>query len=124
MLDRPHPVDLVRTVAQTLREKIMPQLSGSFAFEVRVAANALDLVARQLERAAVSDAAELQRLENLLGSTGSLEKLNSELCARIADGSYAPDDPLLKDHLWATTLDKLAVDQPSYAAYVVETNRE
>jgi hypothetical protein len=122
MQDRPHPIDLVRTVAETLREKIMPQLSGSVAFEARVAANALDLIARQLELAGAADAAELQRLENLLGRTGSLEDLNHDLCICIATGKLAADDPRLKDHLWATTLDKLAVDQPSYAAYVVEKN--
>jgi uncharacterized protein DUF6285 len=124
MQDRPDPIDLVRTVAQTLREKLMPQLAGNFAFEARVAANALDLVARQLERAAATDGAELQRLESLLGQTGSLEDLNRDLCARIADGRLAADDPRLKDHLWATTLDKVAVDQPSYAAYLAETNKQ
>lgn len=122
MQDRPDPIDLVRTVAATLREKLMPQLSGSSAFEARVAANALDLVARQLER--TGDAAEVQRLEALLGRTGSLDELNRELCARIADGRLAAADPRLKDHLWATTLDKLAVDQPTYAAYLAENNKQ
>ncbi|WP_315831341.1 DUF6285 domain-containing protein [Bradyrhizobium prioriisuperbiae] len=124
MQDRPDPIDLVRTVAQTLREKLMPQLSGSSAFEARVAANALDLVARQLERADASHATEMQRLESLLDRTGTLEDLNRELCARITDGRLAADDPGLKQHLWATTLDKLAVDQPTYAAYLAENNKQ
>lgn len=124
MQDRPDPIDLVRTVAQTLREKLMPQLSGSSAFEARVAANALDLVARQLERVGTSDAAEMQRLESLLDRTGTLDELNRELCTRIADGRLAADDPNLKQHLWATTLDKLAVDQPTYAAYLAENNKQ
>lgn len=121
MQDRPDPVDLVRTVAATLRDKLMPQLSGSAAFEARVAANALDLVARQLELAAGTDAAEHHRLVVLLGRDGTLADLNRELCARIADGRIAANDPALKEHLWATTLAKLAVDQPSYAAYRAET---
>ncbi len=124
MQDRPDPVDLVRTVAQTLREKLMPQLSGSHAFEARVAANALDLVARQLDRAGNADAVEVQRLEALLGRSGTLDELNRELCARIADGRLVADDPGLKDHLWAVTLDKLAVDQPTYAAYLAENNKQ
>lgn len=121
MQDRPDPVALVRTVAETLRLRLMPQLSGSAAFEARVAANALDLVARQLELTAASDADEHRRLVALLGRDGSLAELNRELCARIADGRIAPGDPDLKAHLWATTLAKLAVDQPAYAAYRAET---
>jgi Domain of unknown function (DUF6285) len=123
MQDRPDPIDLVRTVANTLRERLLPQLTGSAAFEARVAANALDVVARQLERGAETGAAELKRLEALLGATGSLAELNARLCARIADGTVAADDPAMLAHLWATTLDKLAVDQPGYAAYLDEVKR-
>jgi hypothetical protein len=123
MQDRPDPVDLVRAVAATLRERLMPQLAGSAAFEARVAANALDLVARQLEQAATADAAERVRLEALLGISGTLAELNGELCRRIADGAMAIDHAPLRAHLWATTLDKLAVDQPTYAAYRDELAR-
>ncbi|MDR3465498.1 MAG: DUF6285 domain-containing protein [Xanthobacteraceae bacterium] len=123
MQDRPEPVDLVRTVAATLRDRLLPRLSGSTAFEARVSINALELVVRQLERQATSDAVELKRLEALLGETGPLAALNARLCARIADGSLAADDPRLVAHLWATTLDKLAVDQPSYGAYLDEVDR-
>lgn len=123
MQDRPDPVELIRTVADTLRDRLMPQLAGSAAFEARVAANALDLVVRQLTLAAGADAAELHRLEALLGSSGSLAELNRMLCDHIAGGDIAADDAALRDHLWATTLDKLAVDQPGYAAYRAEARK-
>jgi len=123
MQDRPDPIDLVRTVAATLRDKLLPRLSGSAAFEARVSVNALELVARQLEHQAKSNAAELKRLEALLGESGPLGALNARLCARIADGSFAVDDPELTAHLWATTLEKLAVDQPGYGAYLDEVDR-
>ncbi len=45
------------------------------------------------------------------------QTLTEELCRRIAAGEIAADDPALIDHLWATTLDTLAVDQPGYATY-------
>lgn len=121
MQDRPHPIELIRTVAETLRDKIMPQLSGAAAFEVRVAANALDLVARQLARDPGTDEAERARLQALLGRDGTLEELTRALSARLADGCLSLADAGVKDHLWATTLDKLAVDQPGYAAYAAET---
>jgi hypothetical protein len=53
----------------------------------------------------------------LLGEQGDLETLNRRLCARIAAGEIGLSTPGLVDHLWQTTLDKLAIDQPNYAAY-------
>ena len=36
---------------------------------------------------------------------------------RIRAGELTLETPGLADHLWATTLAKLAVDQPNYAGY-------
>jgi hypothetical protein len=99
-------------------------LSGRTAFEVRVAINALQLVDRELEHAANADRTELQRLEQLLGRSGTLLDLNRDLCERIASGAIEPSDQRLKEHLWASTMAKLAVDQPTYAAYQEELQRE
>ena len=46
----------------------------------------------------------------------SLE-LNRALADRIAKGEVDLQTPGLADHLWQTTMDKLAVDQPNYASY-------
>ena len=43
-----------------------------------------------------------------------------ELAHRIATGELDLTTPGLSDHLWATTMAKLAVDQPTYAAYRAE----
>jgi hypothetical protein len=64
-----------------------------------------------------SDAAETMRLTKLLGKEGSLGELNRALADRIARGEADLQTPGLSDHLWQTTMDKLAVDQPNYAAY-------
>ena len=40
------------------------------------------------------------------------------LCERIAQGVVDLGTPGLADCLWQITLDKLAVDQPSYETYV------
>jgi Domain of unknown function (DUF6285) len=53
----------------------------------------------------------------LLGRQGSIEDLNRALCDLIASGEITLATPGLKDHLWATTIAKLAVDQPNYASY-------
>ena len=124
MQDRPATEELVSTVAALLHDTVLPQASGRAAFELRVAINALELVARQLTQADASHAAELRRLEQILGRSGSLVDLNRDLCARIAHGESGSDDPALIDHLWQTTMEKLAVDQPSYATYRDELQRQ
>jgi hypothetical protein len=117
MQDQPRPEVLVSATADFLKREILPLTDGARSFHLRVALNALDLVTRQLNLAAQSDTAEAQRLEMLLGRQGSLEDLNSALCKLIASGEFTLATPGLKDHLWATTMAKLAVDQPNYASY-------
>jgi hypothetical protein len=117
MQDEPTPVELLEGVAAMLRDIAMPELTGRTAFLVRVGANAVDLVRRQLEFGETFDAAELARLRALLKSEGSLLDLNARLCVEIENQRITLDTPGLADHLWATTMEKLAVDQPQYAPY-------
>jgi hypothetical protein len=117
MQDEPTPAELISAVAEFLRADIAPQVSGHAAFKLRVSLNALDLVVRQLALQAGSDAAEAGRLSTLLDMRGSLADLNRTLAARIAQSDVDLETPGLKEHLWQTTLAKLAVDQPNYAAY-------
>jgi hypothetical protein len=117
MQDEPTPTELIRAVAEFLRAEIAPQMSGHAAFKLRVSINALNLVTRQLELEQGSDAAEATRLSGLLEMQGSLAELNRALADRIAKGEAGLDTPGLADHLWQTTMDKLAVDQPNYGSY-------
>jgi Domain of unknown function (DUF6285) len=124
MQDEPTPSELIRAVADFLRNELAPQLGGHSAFKLRVAINALDLVTRQLALESGSDAAEAERLSRLLGRQGSLEQLNRLLAGKIAAGDADLQTPGLAEHLWQTTLAKLAVDQPNYAAYRREVERK
>jgi hypothetical protein len=117
MQDEPTPQELIKAVADFLRNEITPVIKGHNAFKLRVGINALDLVARQLALEPDSDAAEAGRLSGLLGMQGSLGELNRALADRIANGEVDLRTPDLADHLWKTTMDKLAVDQPNYASY-------
>ena len=117
MQDEPTPTELIKAVADFLRNEITPVIKGHNAFKLRVGINALDLVTRQLSLADASDAAEAARLKALLGMQGSLLELNRVLSDRIAKGEVDLQTPGLADHLWQTTMDKLAVDQPNYASY-------
>src|SRR5258708_4588452 len=117
MQDEPTPEELIKAVADFLRSDIAPGISGHNAFKLRVSINALDLVSRQLTLEEESDAAEVSRLSQLLGMQGSLTELNRTLADRIAKGELDLQTPGLAEHLWQTTMDKLAVDQPNYASY-------
>jgi Domain of unknown function (DUF6285) len=117
MQDGPAPTELTKAVADFLRNDIAPEISGHHAFKLRVAINMLDLVTRQLTLEEGSDAAEAARLARLLGIEGSLIELNGVLAERIAKGEVDLQTPGLAEHLWQTTMDKLAVDQPNYASY-------
>jgi hypothetical protein len=124
MQDEPTPIELTRAVADFLRNEIAPGLAGHQAFKLRVAVNILDLVARQLALEQDSDGAEAARLARLLDLKGSLFELNRALAERIADGKVDLATPGLGEHLWQTTLDKLAIDQPNYASYKKELGRK
>jgi hypothetical protein len=117
MQDEPTPAELIKAVTEFLRSDIAPMISGHNAFKLRVSINALDLVMRQLALTQASDAAETARLSRLLAAQGSLDELNRALAGRIAKGEADLQTPGLADHLWQTTMDKLAVDQPNYASY-------
>jgi Domain of unknown function (DUF6285) len=117
MQDEPTPVELTKAVADFLRNDITPMVSGHNAFKLRVAINALDLVVRQLALEQGTDATEAGRLAKLLGVEGSLLEQNRALAEKIAKGEVDLATPGLSEHLWQTTLAKLAVDQPNYASY-------
>ena len=117
MQDEPTPEELIKAVADFLRNDIAPVVSGHNGFKLRVSINALDLVTRQLKLEEGSDAAESARLSRLLGVHGPLTELNRVLADRVAKGEVDLQTPGLAEHLWQTTMDKLAVDQPNYAAY-------
>ncbi len=115
MQDEPTPVEMLGAVATFLRDTVVPATAGMVAFQARVAANAVDLVARQV---AADDGGEAARLRALMGRDGPLPDLNAALAAGIADGSIDYAAPETLQHLWATTLAKLAVDQPRYSGYL------
>ena len=124
MQDEPTPEELIKAVADFLRNDVAPVIIGHNAFKLRVAINALDLVTRQLALEQGSDAAELAGLSKLLRVHGSLGELNRVLAGRIAKGEVDLQTPGLSEHLWQTTMAKLAVDQPNYASYKRELGSE
>ena len=121
MQDHPTPDELLDAVASLLREQVMPAAAGTpLAYHARVAANALDIVRRQIALAPAAQQREQAALAALLAADAATDvaQLNHALCERIASGAMTLETPGLTDVLWQITLDKLAVDQPTYDTYV------
>ncbi len=117
MQDQPSAIELVEAVTEFIRNHAMPQLQGHAALHARVEANARDMVKREMEMGPEDAAGGVGRIRALLARDGTMEELNRELCVRIEKGELTLDTPGLKDHLWETTLTKVAIDQPKYSGY-------
>jgi hypothetical protein len=117
MREQPTAAELIDAVSEFITRDLAPTLTGRLAFHARVAANVLAIVRRELLQRPEADRADAGRLAALLGHDGDPAALTEELCRRIAAGEIDPADPALIEHLWASTLDTLAVDQPGYATY-------
>ena len=119
MQDEPSARQLVEAVQSFLQTVAMPNLEGHAAFHARVAANALGIVARELDIAPRAEPGERKRLAALTGldEGANLEDMNRALCDIIRERRVSLDDPALIDHLRKSTLTKLAIDQPQYSGY-------
>jgi len=74
----------------------------------------MGIVKRELELAPAQQADERQRLVRLLGREGSIEDLNRELARRIRQGTMGEDTPGLLDHLRASVIEALRIDNPKW----------
>lgn len=118
MRDEPGPIALLNIVAETLHADVIPSLTGAPAYQARIAASLVAIVLRELQHGPAADDRETERLKVLLGvGDGELPELNRELATRLRSGQMAPDDPDVAKHLWQTVMDKLEVDQPTFARY-------
>lgn len=109
----PTASELIEIVSTSLRSGV---LDGAGFYKI-VAANALDIAQREINLGADVDAGIVDRLQGLLGETGTAAQLESTLAQRMAVGAMDAETPGLMDHLWATVLAEMAIDQPKYATY-------
>lgn len=117
MQDEPRPAEILTAIAAFLRGAATRETGPHITFQLRVCANAAEICQRQLTLGPPAEAEELARLKALLGMDGDLPNLNRELARRIRAGEMDLSTPGLLEHLWPTTLAKLAVDQPNYSGY-------
>lgn len=116
-MNRPTAAELTEAIREYLEQKVQPELTGALAYENRVAINLLKILERQLQNAESLQRQEQERLRTLLHHDGDVADLNAELCAGIGRGDFDARHGELFDHLFRSTLGKLAIDSPRYAAY-------
>ena len=117
MQDQPTPVEIIGAAVTFLQTEIHAEITLHALFQAKVAANALEIARRDLALSPEEDSAEVIRLGALLGRTGELLELTAALARHISEGTMDLATPGLLEHLWSTTLGKLAVDQPTYSGY-------
>jgi aminoglycoside phosphotransferase (APT) family kinase protein len=115
--DMPRIDELVVSVRDYLRDDVMNATQGRTNFLARVAGNSLDIVLRELARGDAHRAAEHARLKALLAADDDLSTLRWRLTHALRDGSMPLDTPGLAEHLRATVVNQIAIDQPKYPGY-------
>lgn len=105
--------ELLDAVRQFLRQDVLPELEGFKAYNTRVAANALGIVARELEHGA-----GLAQLDAHIAAQLGLDAAAGAIAAQIArglrDGTLVADARVMS-YLKRRTLLAIAIDNPKYS---------
>jgi aminoglycoside phosphotransferase (APT) family kinase protein len=107
--DRPTTVELLEAVEEFLGTEVLGASTGRAAFHVRVAANVLSMVARQLALGPAQASAHRRRLQEL----GARD--DAELAASIRQGVFDERFAELRRSLGEVVADKLRVANPGYS---------
>ncbi len=121
-VNRPQSDELVQSVREMLEQQLLPALEDkALIYQCRVSINILKIVERELSSGAAMLQAEQERLAALLGENGEqgeLDAMNEQLVQRIRAGEFDQMPAELLAHFLATTLDKMAIDNPGYSTYL------
>jgi hypothetical protein len=107
--DAPDPPALLDAVREFLVSEVEPQLEGRLRYHLKVAANVLGIVERELRLGGEHAARHRERLERM-GFTS-----DAELAAAIRSGALDSRLDELERELREAVADKLAVARPGYA---------
>ena len=105
--------ELLSAVRQFLREQVLPELQGFKAYNTRVAANALGIVARELELGI--DVAELdEKIATQLGLEQQEVSVPRQIALALRDGRLVVDSRVLT-YLQKRTQLAIAINNPKYS---------
>lgn len=128
MLDRPDAATLLKAMASTLTEEVLPTTSGGTRHAVRVVANLCLILEREVSAGAPAAEQTRQALAELLERDATLPELIADLdrTLRDRDSSESPDpsdsdrepdfDSRVRKVILADVERRLAIDRPGYAS--------
>jgi hypothetical protein len=109
----PSAADLLRTVADTLTEEIVPALDGPAQHRARVAASIVEIVAREIDLGPAVRAAEAVNLRAIAGDADA-----DPAAVAVALRAGAADDPAeharVRDLLIGIARGDLSIAKPGY----------
>ena len=108
--DRPSTGELIESVREWLERDVLAATDGRLHYHARVAINALSIVERELVVGADQQAAHHDRLHSL----GFAD--DADLASAIRSGDLDDRMPEVRDVVWQSVRDKLAVANPKYLA--------
>jgi uncharacterized protein DUF6285 len=106
--DVPSTAQLVESVREWLEGDVLPATDGRLQFHTRVAINALSIVERELALGPAHHAAHVDRLRTL----GVAD--DAALAAAIRSGELDDRIDEVRELVWLSVRDKLAVANPKY----------
>lgn len=128
MLDRPDVATLLKAMAATLSDEVLPTTSGGTRHAVRVIANLCRILEREVIAGPSGSEQTRQALAELLERDGTLPELVADLDRALRDGetddtsdtSDTSDDAgfhsRVREIILADVERRLAIDRPGYAS--------
>jgi hypothetical protein len=118
MIDRPDAATLLKAMATTLSDEVLPVTSGGTRHAVRVVANLCRVLEREVKAGPAASDETRQALTALLDSEGTLPELVAELdrTLREDDITDANFDSRVRKVILADVERRLAIDRPGYAS--------
>lgn len=123
MIDRPDAATLLKAMAATLSDEVLPTTSGGTRHAVRIVANLCRILEREVVAGPAASEQTRQSLALLLDRDATLPELVADL-DRALQGSASIDDTTddenfdarVREVLLADVERRLAVDRPGYAS--------
>ena len=122
-VDMPRADELLKSVTDFLREQVMSETTGRTQFLARVAGNSLDIVQREMALGETAAGQERERLRTLLARPETdLMQLREQLVQGLREGQIDLNAPGLAEHLRASIVNQINIDQPRYAGLATALN--
>ena len=122
MLDRPDAATLLKAMAATLSDEVLPTTSGGTRHAVRVVANLCRILEREVTAGPTASEQTRQALSELLDRDATLPELIADLDRALCDSETgdasenASFDARVREVILADVERRLAIDRPGYAS--------